>query len=104
MKYWLIKFNYNGKLEVLCIQSPKKIHEILAHKIHQALSEFFLRYWENECLWLLNSPETGKKVCLEKIHQPKPKDRKSFENYLTGVCKILIMISSLSLSEFYQHW
>ena len=31
---------------------------------------------ESERLWLLNSPETGKKVCSERIHQPKPKERK----------------------------
>ena len=42
----------------------------------------------------LNSPETGKKVCLEKIHQPKPKERKLFENYLTSVCKIFILIKN----------
>ena len=49
------------------------------------------------------SPETGKKVCLEKIHQPKSKEIKLYENYLTGVCKIFIMINSLSLSKFYKH-
>ena len=26
-----------------------------------------------------------------------------FENYFTGVCKIFIMINSLSLSKFYKH-
>ena len=84
---WNFQFNYSGKLEVLCIKSPKKFHKILAHKIHQAPNEFFFRhYCESDCLWLLNSPETGKMVCLEKIHQPKPKERKLFENYLTGAC------------------
>ena len=82
---------------------PKKFHRILAHEIHQALTEFFLRHSESECLWLLNSPETGKKVFLEKIHQPKPKERKLFENYSRGVCKIFIMINSLSLSKLYKH-
>ena len=43
----------------------------------------------------LNSTEKGKKVCLEKIDQPKPNERKLFENYLTGICKIFIMINSL---------
>ena len=94
------QFNYSGKLAVLCIKSPKKVHKILVHKIQQALAEFFLRHCESECLWLLNSPETGKKVCLEKIHQPKPKESKLiFENYFTGVCKIFIMINSFSLSN-----
>ena len=79
------------------------VHKILVHKIQQAPTEFFLRHCESECLWLLNSPETGKKVCLEKIHQPKPKERKLFENYFTDVCKIFIMINSLSLSKFYKH-
>ena len=81
-KIWLdFQFNYNGKLEVMCVKSPKKFHKILAHKIHQAPTESFLRHWENECLWLLNLPETGKKVCLEKIHQPKLEERKLLENY-----------------------
>ena len=62
--WWNFQFNCSGKLEVLCIKSPKKFHKILAHKIHQAPNEFFLRHCESECLWLLNSPETGKKVCL----------------------------------------
>ena len=89
MKIWRdFQFNYSDKLEVLCINSPKKFHKILAHEIHQALTESFLRHCESECLWLLNSPETGKKVCSEKIHQPKPKARNFFENYLTSVCKI----------------
>ena len=101
---WNFQFNYSGKLEVLCVKSPKKVHKILVHKIQQALTEFFLRHCESECLWLLNSPETGKKVCLEKIHQPKPKESKLiFENYFTGVCKIFIMINSFSLSKFYKH-
>ena len=91
--WWNFQSNYSGKLEVLCIKSPKKVHKILVHKIRQA----------SECLWLLNSPEIGKKVCLEKIHQPKPKERKLFENYFTGVCKIFMMINSLSLSKFYKH-
>ena len=75
---WNFQFNYSGKLEVLCIKSPKKVHKILVHKIQQALTELFLRHCESECLWLLNSPETGKKVCLEKIHQPKPKESKLY--------------------------
>ena len=79
--WWNCQFNYSGKLQVLCIKSPKKFHKILAREIHQAPTEFFLRHSESECLWLLNSPETGKKVFLEKIHQPKPKERKLFENY-----------------------
>ena len=83
--------------------AKKNFTKILAHKIHQAPTEFFLRHCESGCLWLLNSSETGKKVCLEKIHQPTPKE-KVFENYLTGVCKIFIMINSLSLSKFYKHW
>ena len=31
---------------------------------------------QSERLWLLNSPEMGKKGCSERIHQPKPKERK----------------------------
>ena len=65
--------------------------------------EFFLRHCESQCLLLLNSPKTGKKVSLEKIHRPKPKERKLFENYLTGVLKIFIMVNSLSLSTFYKN-
>ena len=76
---WNFQFSHSGKLQVLCIKLPKKFHEILAHEIHQAPTEFFLRHSESECLWLLNSPEKGKKVCLEKIHQPKPKERKLFD-------------------------
>ena len=26
------------------------------------------------------------------------------KSYLTGVCRIFIMINSLSLSKFYKHW
>ena len=59
--WWNFQFNYSGKLEVLCIKSPKKFHKILVHKIHQAPTEFFLRHCESECLWLLNSPEAGKR-------------------------------------------
>ena len=59
------------------MKSARKIHKILAHKIHQAPTDFFLRHRESECLFLLNSPEKGKKVCLERIHQPKSKERKS---------------------------
>ena len=44
--------------------------------------------------------KTGQMVCLEKIHQPKPKEKELFENYLTGVCRIFIMINSLSLLIF----
>ena len=101
--WWNFQFNYSGKLEVLCIKLLRKFHNILVHKIQQAQTELFLRHCESECLWFLNSPETGKKVCSEKIHQPKPKERKLFENYFTGVCKIFIMINSLSLSKFYKH-
>ena len=101
--WWNFQFNYSGKLEVVCIKSPKKFHKILVHKIHQASTEFFLRHCESECLWLLNLPETGKKVCLEKIHQPKLKERTLFENYLTDVSEKFIMINSLSLSKFYKH-
>ena len=79
--WWNFQFNYSDKPEVLCIKSPKKFHKILAHKIHQAQTDFFLRHWESECLWLLNSPDTGKRLCAEKIDQPKPKERKLFENY-----------------------
>ena len=70
---------------------------------HQAPTEFFLRHCESEHLWLLNSPKTGRKVSLEKIHQPKPKERKLFENCLTGVSKVFIMVNSLSLSKFYEN-
>ena len=66
-KIWLnFQFNYYGKLEVMCVKSPKKFHKILAHKIHQAPTESFLRHWEIECLWLLNLPETGKKGLFRK--------------------------------------
>ena len=37
---------------------------------------------------------------VEKIHQPKPKERKLFENYLTDICKIFVMINSLSYQNF----
>ena len=39
--WWNFQFNYSGKLEVLCIKSPKKFHKMLAHKIHQAGLSFF---------------------------------------------------------------
>ena len=39
--WWNFQFNYSGKLEVLCIKSPKKVHKILVHKIQQAPTEFF---------------------------------------------------------------
>ena len=74
--WWNFQFTYSGKLEFLCIKSAQKINKILAHKIHQAKTELFLRHRESECLCLLNSQETGKKVCLERIQQPKPKERK----------------------------
>ena len=31
---------------------------------------------ESECLWLLNSPKRGRKICLYKICQPRPKKGK----------------------------
>ena len=99
--WWNFQFTYSGKLEFLCIKSPKKFHKILVHKIQEAPTELFLRH--RECLWFLNSPKTGKKVCLEKIHQPKLKERMLSENYFTGVCKIFIMINSLSLPKSYKH-
>ena len=42
--WWNCQFNYSGKLEILCIKTPKKSHKILAHKIHQAATEFFVRH------------------------------------------------------------
>ena len=51
---------------ILCMKSPKKFHKILAHKIHQAPIEFFLRHRESECLWLLGSPELGQKSLFGK--------------------------------------
>ena len=74
--WWNFQFNYSGKLGVLCIKSAQKIHKLLAHKIHQGLTEFFMRHRESECLWLLDSPNLGQKVCLERIQQPKMKERK----------------------------
>ena len=38
---WNFQFNYSGKLEVLCRKSAQKIHNILAHEIHQTPTEFF---------------------------------------------------------------
>ena len=93
--WWNFQFNYSGNLEVLCIKSPQKFHKIVAHKIHRAPTEFFQRHKESDSLWLLNSPEIGQKVCSENIHEPKQKEKKLFENYLTGVCRIFIMINSL---------
>ena len=74
--WWNFQFNYSCKQKVMCIKSAQKIHKMLGHKIQQAATELFLRHRESECLWFLNSPETDKRVCLEKIHQPKPKEIK----------------------------
>ena len=101
--WWNFQFNYSDKLKVLCMKSPKKFHKILVHKIHQAPTEFFLRHCESKRLCLLNSPETGKKVCLEKDSPTKAERKKLFEIYLTDICKIFILLNSLSLSKFYKH-
>ena len=60
--WWNFQFNYSGKLEVL---SAQKIHKILAHKTHQAPSEFSetSRKWG---LWLLESPELRQKSSFGK--------------------------------------
>ena len=60
------QFNYSGKLEVLCIKSAQKIQKILAHKIRQAPTEFFLIQRESERLWLLGSPELRQKSLFRK--------------------------------------
>ena len=71
----------------MCIKSAQKIHKILAHKIHEALSAFFLRHRESECLWLLNSPETGKKFA-KKIFTNQREKVYHFENF-TSTGKII---------------
>ena len=75
--WWDFQFNYSGKLEVLCINSAAKIHKILRiHKIHQAQTEVFLRRWES--LWLLNSPEIGKKSLFRKDSPTKAEKKRIY--------------------------
>ena len=88
-KYYQIKRNRHRENENLVefsiqlqLQTGSPVYKI-AKEISQnsgsldsptAPTDFFLRYCESECLWLLNSPETGKKVCLEKIHQSRKRE------------------------------
>ena len=82
---WNFQFNYSGKLEVLCIKSPKKVHKILVHKIQQALTEFF-----SETLWKWMSvafkfTRNRKKGLFRKDSPTKAKrEQVIFENYFTG--------------------
>ena len=74
--WWNFQFHYSGKLEVLCIKSPKKFHKILAHKIHQAPSEFFS---ETSRKWMsvaFKFTKNGQKGLFEKDSPTKAKREK----------------------------
>ena len=95
--WWNFQFNY-WKLEVLCIKSPKEFHKILAHKFHQAPTEFFSETLRKSVAFMFTR---NGQIGLFRKDSPTKAERE--RNYLTDVCKILITISSLSLSKFYKH-
>ena len=106
--WWNFQFNYSGKLEVLCIKSAQKILKILDQKIHQAPTEIFLIHRETECLWHLGYQNSGKKNCLERIHQPKPKERQFIimkilqtrvNNFQIGISGLKIKNLSLKVTK-----
>ena len=55
-------------------------NKILAHKIHQAPTEFFLRHRASECLWLLDLAELGQKSLLRK-ESPTLAEREKVYHY-----------------------
>ena len=63
--WWNFQFNYSGKPEVLCIKSPKKFYKILAHKIHQAPTDFFSE-WMSVAFKFTRNSQNSQKVLFRK--------------------------------------